>query len=129
MGDTNAKHQELLPHTQKTVHNANGVVLKDFLEGTYAGPGQDNPLAWKLHNSYTESEFTHVHNNNWCQIDLAISKGDMTDLVDRFTYKEELQSDHKVIGVIMHSLFNPFHYGQRKKYNLDWSTYDKKMYE
>ena len=70
----------------------------------------------------------HVHNNNWCQIDLAISKGDMTDLVDRFTYKEELQSDHKGIGVIIHSLFNPFHYGQRKKYTLDWSTYDKKMY-
>ena len=46
----------------------------------------------------------------------------MTDLVDRFTYKEELQSDHKGIGVIIH-------YGQRKKYTLDWSTYDKKMYE
>ena len=90
MGDTNAKHLELLPHTQKTAHNANGVVLKDFLEGTYTGPGQGNPLAWKLHNSYTESKFTHIHNNNWCQIDLAISKGDMTDLVDRFTYKEEL---------------------------------------
>ena len=57
MGDTNAKHLELLPHTQKTAHNSNGVVLKNFLEGTYAGPGQGNPLAWKLHNSYTESEF------------------------------------------------------------------------
>ena len=39
MGDTNLKHLELLPHTQKTAHNANGVVLKDFLEGTHTGLG------------------------------------------------------------------------------------------
>ena len=39
MGDTNLKHLELLPHTQKTAHNVNGVVLKDFLEGTHTGLG------------------------------------------------------------------------------------------
>ena len=105
------------------------MILKNFLEGAYARQGHSNPLAWTLHNSFNESEFTYVHNNNWCQIDLALSKGDMMDMVDMFTYKEELQSNHKGIGVIMNSLFNPFHYRQRKKYILDWSTYDKKMYE
>ena len=127
MGDTNAKHQELLPHTQKIALNADGVVLKDFLEGTHTGPVHGNPLAWKLHNSYTENKFTHIHNNNWCQIDLDLLKGDMTDLVDRFTYKEELQSDHKGIGVMesgyMQNMQNQ-RFNLYKKKSLTRKTYN-----
>ena len=37
MGDTNVMHQDLLLHTQLTHHNENGGILKNFLEGAFAG--------------------------------------------------------------------------------------------
>ena len=57
VGDLNAKHHQLLPHSQLVPHNTNDKELHSFMEGRDTLSA--NPVQAHIHNSTCPSEWTH----------------------------------------------------------------------
>ena len=75
MGDLNAKHQDILPHTQQTPSNANGRALRKFLLGhnTLEEDQDLNGGTWHILNHKNIDVYTHTNGNvGWVQIDLML---------------------------------------------------------
>ena len=128
LGDLNAKHDEILTHTQKTRHNRNGLQLKVFLEGK--DKLNSSPANVFVHNINDESEWTHTtHDGKWAQIDYIISHLSITHKITETQYEYMLISDHQGISVKTPELFPETHTLSKNKFIPDWRTYDPWKYK
>ena len=59
IGDFNAKHQEILPHSQNTSNNANGRILHKFLNGLDNTGASIGTRPWSLMNPSEVWVYTH----------------------------------------------------------------------
>jgi len=127
IGDLNAKHDRLIPHTQKVKYNKNGAELLKHMEGE----GEKEPSSWTIHNIPTSTEYTHTKadGDGWCQIDYIITTPDLTHLVDQFMYIDELHSDHKGIAVECERIISAVYRGRSYKETWDWKTFNKIKYK
>ena len=128
LGDLNAKQDELLPHTQKTRYNSNGLQLKSFLEGKDSLNSSQANVS--VHNINDISEWTHTtHDGKWAQIDYIISHLSITHKITDTQYEYNLVSDHQGISVKAPELFPETHTLSKNKFVLDWRTYDMWRYK
>ena len=100
MGDLNAKHQDILPHTQDTPSNANGRALRNFLLGHGASEDdQDlNGGAWHILNHKDVNVYTHTNGNGgWVQIDLMLCSHSIVEWLGHLQYEYKLRSDHVAV--------------------------------
>jgi len=127
VGDLNAKHESIIPHTQKVKYNKNGIELLKHMEGE----GQEEPSSWTIHNIVTDTEYTHTSakGDGWCQIDYIISSADLTHLMGQFMYLDELHSDHKGIAIDCIRMLTPVYKGKAYKETWDWKTFNKLKYQ
>jgi len=128
LGDLNAKHSDLLAHTQKTKYNSNGLQLKIFLEGKdKLNSSQANVF---VHNINDESEWTHTtHDGKWAQIDYIISHLSITHKITETHYEYMLVSDHQGLSVKAPELFPETHTLSKNKFVPDWRSYDPWKYK
>ena len=128
LGDFNAKHLKILPHTQKVPYNRNGIQLKKYLEGKLSIDTSQPPV--HIHNISDEAEWTHVTpNGNWAQIDYIMSHNDITHKIINTSYEYELISDHQGLSVMAPELFPEVQTLSKLKYVPDWKTYDPWNYK
>ena len=127
-GDFNAKHQSILPHTQRTQYNSNGKQLHIFLEGL---DGQfSTPADVTLHNGTSPDEWTHITEcGSHAQIDYIISSSNISHLLVDTTYEEDLLSDHQGLAVRAPILFPEAHTPSSSKFIIDWNTFDALNYK
>lgn len=127
VGDLNAKHDKLIPHTQKVKYNKNGMELLKHMEGE----GEMEPSNWTIHNIITDTEYTHTtaKGDGWCQIDYIISTPDITHLIGQFMYLDELHLDHKGIAVDCTRMISPVFKGKTYREVWDWKTFNKLKYQ
>ena len=127
-GDLNAKHQELLQHTQKTPYNRNGVQLKTYIEGK--DRLHTAPPSVLIHNINDPMEWTHTTpDGKWAQIDYIISHLSITHKLTETQYEYNLISDHQGISVRAPELFPETHTTSRTKFVPDWRTYNEWKYK
>ncbi len=128
LGDLNAKHLKILPHTQKIPHNRNGTQLKKYLEGKLNIDTSQPPV--HVHNISDEAEWTHTTpDGKWAQIDYIISHNDITHKIINTGYEYELVSDHQGLSVMAPELFPEIQTLSKLKYVPDWKTYDPWNYK
>jgi hypothetical protein len=96
VGDFNAKHPEILPHTQKKIYNHNGLTLFRYLNGREVSMPDI-----VIHNKKTQNEWTHAVGQYWSQIDLIITPQNLESEVKEFVYEDDLVSAHRGITVYM----------------------------
>ena len=127
-GDLNAKHADILTHTQKIPYNRNGQQLKKFLEGKISIDTSQPPAT--IHNTNDQSEWTHTTNDGkWAQIDYIISHSDITHKLINTSYEYELISDHQGLSVMAPELFPELQTLSKLKYIPDWKTYNPWNYK
>jgi len=128
LGDLNAKHIDLLSHTQIVPYNSNGKQLKAYLEGKTHYNSSQPPV--HIHNTNDQTEWTHTTNDGkWAQIDYIISHNSITHKLINTTYEYELISDHQGLSVMAPELFPEMQTLSRLKYIPDWKTYDQWNYK
>ena len=129
IGDFNAKHKDLLPHTQKTQSNVNGRTLLRFLEGEESTDEVHNPM-WKILNSPEEDVYTHTNGEGgWAQIDFILCTPDLEGSIGTMEYDGRLRSDHVAIAVPSEGLFSPLYKVQGCKEKLLWDKFDSIKYK
>ena len=128
LGDLNAKHNEILEHTQITQHNSNGIQLKKFLEGKDTLNSTQANV--QVHNINDISEWTHTTSDGkWAQIDYIISHLSITHKITETQYEYMLISDHQGMSVKAPELFPETHMLSKAKYVPDWRTYNEWKYK
>ena len=125
LGDFNAKHHDILPHSQTSAYNANGKTLYQHLIRA-----RDSGISTlHLHNPRTSTEWTHAINGRWCQIDLIFNTPTAREHTRAFTFKDSLLSDHKVIGIHVPGVFNNIHRKATNAPIIKWSTFNPYLYQ
>ena len=99
MGDLNAKHQDILPHTQSTSNNSNGRILRNFLVGQQNDDESDvHGGVWHILNHKDINSYTHTNGNGgWVQIDLMLCSHEIVEWLGHLQYEYTLRSDHIAI--------------------------------
>jgi hypothetical protein len=120
VGDFNAKHPSILPHSQKKAYNHNGLVLYRYLSGREVSLPDI-----VIHNRKTLNEWTHAVGQYWSQIDLIITPQHMEGEIRDFIYVDELVSDHKGVAIYTPGLFKP----KEKFCYFDGEEYDHGSFE
>ena len=127
-GDLNAKHIDLLQHTQRTPYNRNGIQLKTYLEGRDRIHTVPPPVS--IHNVNDPTEWTHTTpDRKWAQIDYILSHSTITHKLIETQYEYTLISDHQGLSVRAPELFPETHTTSRTKFVPDWRTYDEWKYK
>ena len=131
MGDFNAKHQELLPHTQHTANNHNGRILRNFLLGQGV-PDEDQDLnggAWHILNHNDVNEYTHTNGNGgWVQIDLMLCSHSIVEWLGHLQYEYKLRSDHVAIMTPL-EILSPIYRTKGKMIIKKWDLMNVTKYQ
>ena len=128
LGDLNAKHEDILSHTQIIKYNKNGLQLKTFLEGKdKLNSTQADVL---IHNTNDASDWTHTTpDGKWAQIDYIILHLNISHRFMGTQYEYSLISDHQGISVKAPELFPETHTLSKNKFVPDWRTYNSWKYK
>ena len=123
IGDFNAKHIELLPHTQKTKTNNNGKILYSFLNKVGSTDETHNP-GLVLLNSQDENVYTHTNGEGgWVQIDLMLCTLDLEIEAGTMEYDSRLRSDHIAIAIPLEGLLSPLYKVKSSNEILLWDKF------
>ena len=123
LGDFNAKHPDILPHTQKIKINDNGKILHQYRNSDRAEGG------YHIENRSSDDEYTHMsHQGGGAQIDLILSSPDLEYRMGSFKYFYELCSDHIAIAVTAPGLVHPLYQTDPPKIMYDWNKFDRVAY-
>ena len=126
LGDLNAKHPDILKHSQLTPHNRNGTVLRDYITGKQQG---HTPPDIHIHNINSSAEWTHATpDGKWAQIDYIITAGTLSSKVTETVYEDALISDHRGVSVRLPAIFPEYQQQSQAAYTPDWLTFNQINY-
>ena len=126
LGDLNAKHPDILKHSQLTSHNRNGTVLRDYISGKQQG---HTPPYIHIHNINSSAEWTHATpDGKWAQIDYIITSGTLSAKITETVYEDALISDHRGASVRLPAIFPEYQQQSQVVYTPDWLTFNQIIY-
>ena len=126
LGDFNAKHPEILPHTQRIRINDNGRTLLRYRAGLISGI----PTGYKIENIDSIDEYTHMSpEGRTAQIDLIMSSPDTQYRLGPFKYLYDLCTDHIAIATTASGLVNPLFKVDPPKIIYDWENFDRESFK
>ena len=130
LGDFNAKHQEILPHSQSTSNNTNGRVLHKFLNGMDNTGASIGTRPWTLMNPAEEGVYTHSSaRGGWVQIDLIFAAPELAGINMAFEFFDDLTSDHRAVGLSLDEELHKLYVPKGPKRVTDWKTFNAQKYK